>query len=205
MDHLDFATLQQIGRAMPVVVAKNTADILDNMSFRSVHELDWGEKITLAGVDVEALQVRHFGWRFPWEDDRSKGIWNGRSYNAYLLTKNGRSIFFGGDSAMQEFFKPVGERGITVDLAMMPIGAYDPWKDVHCNPEEAIAMAGHVNAQVIMPIHWGTFIQSEEPTQEPIERFTKALADQPHRIALTKQGETWVWNEVADPVAGDVG
>ena len=202
MDHLDFATLQKIPHTMPVVAAKNTADILDSVSFREVHELDWGEKVTLAGVDVEALQVRHFGWRFPWEDDRSKGMWNGRSYNAYLLSKNGRHIVFGGDSAMQEFFKRIGDRGITVDLAMMPIGAYDPWRDVHCNPEEAIAMAGHLNTRVIMPIHWGTFIQSEEPTQEPITRFKKALTDEPHRIALTQHGETWVW-QGAEQRAGD--
>ena len=191
MDHLDFATLQQMGHDMPVIMAKNTADILEDMAFKEVHELDWGESITVAGVEVEAMEVRHFGWRFPWEDDRSKGVWTGRSYNAYLLTKNGHSIVFGGDTAMQEYFRPIGERGVTVDLAMMPIGAYDPWVTNHCKPEEAIEMAGHLNARVIMPIHWGTFIQSEEPTEEPIQRFTRALAEQPERIALTRHGETW--------------
>lgn len=194
MDHLDIATLQQLPHNMTVVVAKNTSDILDNLAFRSVTELDWGERMTAASVEVEAVQVRHFGWRYPWEDDRSKGYWNGRSYNAYLLTKNGRHIFFGGDTAMQEFFKPVGARGLQVDLAIMPIGAYDPWVTNHCNPEEAVAMATHLNARAIMPIHWGTFIQSEEPTEEPIERFRKALSARPDQIALTRHGETWVWN-----------
>ncbi len=201
MDHLDFETLQAMRHDMPVVMAKNTSDILDNMSFRAVHELDWGESLNVAGIEVEALQVKHFGWRFPWEDDRSKGVWTGRSYNAYLLTKNGKTILFGGDTAMQEYFRPVGERGVAVELAIMPIGAYDPWVTNHCNPEEAIAMAGHLNARAIMPIHWGTFVQSEEPTQEPIERFTRALVEQPEKIALTKHGETWV----LDPQLSDRG
>lgn len=192
MDHLDLPTLQQLPHHMPVVVAKNTTDILDNLAFREVVELDWGERTTLAGVEIEAVQVRHFGWRYPWEDDRSKGVWNGRSYNAYLLSKNGRHIFFGGDTAFQEYFRPLGERGIEVELAMMPIGAYDPWVQAHCNPEEAIVMADHLRAKSIMPIHWGTFIQSEEPTQEPIERFTKALADRPEMVALRQHGATWV-------------
>ena len=193
MDHLDIATLQQLPPNMPIVMAKNTLDILDNLAFPDVHELDWGERKTLAGVEIEAVQVRHFGWRYPWEDDRSKGVWTGRSYNAYLLSKNGRHIFFGGDTAMQEFFRPIGVRGIEVELAIMPIGAYDPWVYAHCNPEEAIAMAGHLHARVIMPVHWGTFIQSEEPTEEPIERFTKALEASPEKIALRRQGETWNW------------
>lgn len=193
MDHLDIATLQQLPHNMPVVAAKHTSDILDNLPFRSVMELDWGERSIVAGIEIEAVQVRHFGWRYPWEEDRSKGFWNGRSYNAYLLSKNGRHIFFGGDTAMQEYFKPIGERGIEVDLAIMPIGAYDPWVTNHCNPEEAIEMAGHLNAKAIMPIHWGTFIQSEEPTNEPIERFMAALSGFPERIALRLQGETWTW------------
>ena len=52
------------------------------------------EALEAAGVRIEAFQVTHFGWRFPWEKDRSKGYHEGRSYNSYLLTRNGRSVFF---------------------------------------------------------------------------------------------------------------
>lgn len=191
MDHLDLPSLEQFSRDIPVVISKNNVDVIDGLSFKEVHELDWGEKIALAGVDIEAVRAKHFGWRWPWEEDRSRGNWFGRSYNAYLLKKNGKHIFFGGDTALQEYFKSIGERGASVDLAMMPIGAYDPWIHNHCNPEQAVQMANDIRARFVLPMHWGTFVQSDEPTHEPIERFKQAMAATPERIALESHGQTW--------------
>lgn len=189
MDHLDIPSLEYFDPDIPVIMAKNTVDVVDGLAFRFVQELDWGEKAHVSGVEIEALQVKHFGWRWPWEDDRSKGVWEGRSYNAYLISKNGKSIVFGGDTAKQDFFKEVGARKLDIALAMMPIGAYDPWIRNHCNPEQAVEMAHHLGAKSIMPIHWGTFIQSDEPTEEPIARFTSVV--QKPLSALTEIGETW--------------
>jgi len=191
MDHLDVPSLEKFNRSIPMVIAKNTADVLDGLRRKEVYELDWGEKMAMGPLRIEALQVKHFGWRYPWEDDRSKGVWTGRSFNAYLLTKNGRHVVFGGDTAYQEYFREIGKRNIAVDLAIMPIGAYDPWIFNHANPEQAVEMADHLNARTIMPIHWRTFIQSDEPTMEPIARFKAALRHAPERIALEDVGQTW--------------
>jgi len=191
MDHLDLPSLRQFDRSIPTVMAKNTRDVIDSLYREQVTELDWGEKITIGSVTIEAFRTKHFGWRFPWESDRTKGDWNGRSFNAYLLTKNGKRILFGGDTAYQEYFKAIGERNVEVDLAIMPIGAYDPWIRVHANPEEALAMANHARARAIMPIHWNTFTLSNEPQQEPIERLKAALAAHSPTLALDDVGKTW--------------
>lgn len=191
MDHLDIPSMVRFDRSIPVVMAKNTSDVLENLGRKEVHELDWGESMSLLGLEIEALRVKHFGWRYPWERDRSGGHWEGRSYNAYLLRRNGRTILFGGDTAHQEYFKSVGERTPPVDLAIMPIGAYDPWIFNHANPEQAVALADDLHARHILPIHWRTFIQSDEPTMEPIERFKAALKETPERIALESVGQTW--------------
>jgi L-ascorbate metabolism protein UlaG (beta-lactamase superfamily) len=156
-----------------------------------VFELDWGETLDLGGVRIEAIQVNHFGWRFPWEHDRSKGYREGRSFNGYLLTKNGKSVVFGGDTAYQEHFRQLHDRGIAVDLAILPIGAYDPWIRVHANPEQAVAMANHMHAAAILPIHWNTFTLSSEPQLEPIERLKRALLRHSPDLALENIGETW--------------
>jgi len=79
-----------------------------------------------------------------------------------------------------------------VDLAIMSIGAYNPWIRSHCTPEQAIEMANAAGARFIMPVHHQTFRLSFEPSREPIERFTKALHDAPERIALREIGETFV-------------
>ncbi len=194
MDHLDVPSLARLDHNIPMVLAKNTMDVIDHLGWKNAVELDWGESMDIGGVKVEGLRVKHFGWRYPWETDRSRGNWAGRSFNAYLVSKNGRHIVFGGDTAFHEHFKSVGARNLSIDLAIMLIGAYDPWIQNHCTPEEAVAMSRHMNAKYILPIHWGTFMQSDEPTIEPIERFRKALANQQSQIALESIGQTWMMN-----------
>ncbi len=192
MDHMDTRSLRKFRKSVLVVTAKNTGDIPRRLGFRVVHELDWNETLQLDGLEIEGLEVRHFGWRFPWEKDRSRGFSAGRSYNAYLLTRNGRSIVFGGDTTYQEQFRQLKHRLPEIDLAIMPIGAYDPWVNVHANPEQALAMADHMGAYHILPVHWNTFILSQEPITEPIERLKRATATQPDRVVVDDVGQTWI-------------
>ena len=82
--------------------------------------------------------------------------------------------------------------GAPYDLAIMGIGAYDPWIWAHSTPEQTVAMADAAGARFIMPVHHQTFRLSIEPFREPIERFTRALVRSPERIALREIGETFV-------------
>lgn len=195
MDHLDLPSLRELNPATPVVMAKNTSDVIADLDFQTVYELDWGRWTQIGALRIEALEVKHFGWRYPWEEDRSRGFHEGRSYNAYLLTKNDRHIVFGGDTSYHELFRTLADRRIAVEVAMMPIGAYDPWIRNHANPEQAVAMSDHMGARMILPIHWNTFIQSSEPRHEPIERLKAALAAAPERLALETIGQTWSLQE----------
>jgi L-ascorbate metabolism protein UlaG (beta-lactamase superfamily) len=114
-----------------------------------------------------------------------------RGYNGYLLEREGRRVIFAGDTALTDSFGDLRERG-RIDLAIMSIGAYNPWIRSHCTPEQAIDMANDAGAQFIMPVHHQTFRLSFEPFREPIERFEAALRDAPKRIALREIGETFV-------------
>lgn len=198
LDHLDISTLKRFDRTIPVIMAKNTHDVIEVLEFETVYELDWGRWTAIGDLRVEALEVKHFGWRYPWEQDRSRGFPEGRSYNAYLLSRNGASIVFGGDTAYQEHFRALRRRELEINLAIMPIGAYDPWIHNHANPEQALAMADHMGAYHVLPIHWGTFIQSEEPTSEPIQRLKQAATAQPDRIALEAVGQSWALDAAAE-------
>lgn len=66
----------------------------------------------------------------------------------------------------------------------MPIGAYDPWIHAHCNPEQALAMANHVGAEFVLPVHHRTFKLSNEPYGEPIERLLRASGSAQDRIVV---------------------
>ena len=95
----------------------------------------------------------------------------------------------GGDTAMTDSFAKLRR---PIDIAIMSIGAYNPWIQSHCTPEQAVEMATAAGAQFIMPVHHQTFRLSFEPFREPIERFQTVLQNAPERIALREIGETFV-------------
>ena len=186
-DHFDLRTLRCFGENTNVITARSTSDLLRRTRFREVTQLDWGEansvRTASGEIDVIALRVNHWGAR------KQRDTYRG--YNGYLLERNGRRVIFTGDTAMTDSFAELRRRG-EIDLAIMPIGAYNPWIRAHCTPEQAIEMANAARARFIMPVHHQTFRLSFEPFREPIERFDAALGDAPERIALREIGETFV-------------
>ena len=61
-----------------------------------------------------------------------------------------------------------------IDIALMPIGAYSPrWfmKSSHIDPHEALKASKDLNANKIIPMHFGTFDLSDEPLGEPEKIF----------------------------------
>lgn len=186
MDHFDLPSLRRLRGGAVVVTAKSTRDLLAGIRFKKIIELDWGESAEIetpgGKVTVAAFEVRHWGARM--QHDTHRG------YNGYAVGRNGRRICVTGDSA----FTPLDHvrNGSPVELMLAPIGAYQPWIANHCTPEQAVTMANQAGAKYIMPIHHQTFKLSWEPMNEPIERFQKALAAQPERIALTQIGQTFI-------------
>jgi L-ascorbate metabolism protein UlaG (beta-lactamase superfamily) len=197
MDHMDYETLSTITNKFPnqidCITAYNTADVIAELEWKSLQEIDWNEDTELHGVKFKALRVKHFGWRFPWEKDRSKGYMkDGRSYNATILEKNGRKILFAGDTAYQEYFKSIQNENI--EIAIMPIGAYQPWKWNHCNPEEALIMASeHIKAKFFIPVHTKTFKQGTEPIDEPLNWLKTSVSNYKIQLGLDDIGKTFTF------------
>jgi L-ascorbate metabolism protein UlaG (beta-lactamase superfamily) len=92
---------------------------------------------------------------------------------------------------MTEKFAALRRHG-PVDVAIMPISAYNPWIQSHSTPEQAVQMANTAGAHFIVPVHHQTFRLSFEPFREPIERLEAALSKTPEQIALREIGETFV-------------
>lgn len=189
-DHFDLRTLHRFDEKTSVITAPNTADLLRWTRLRHITELHWGEKKSLntaaGAITISAFQVKHWGARK--QRDTHRG------YNGYLIesrSRGRRRILFAGDTALTDSFAKLRQHG-EVDLAIMSIGAYNPWIRNHCTPEQAIDMANAAGARFIMPVHHQAFRLSFEPLREPIERFQAALRNQPERIALREIGETFV-------------
>jgi L-ascorbate metabolism protein UlaG (beta-lactamase superfamily) len=192
-DHMDYKTLSSFAAMYPgkinCLTAFNTSDVIADLKWKSLEELDWNEEYFLNDVKFSAIEVKHFGWRYPFERDRSRGYFkNGRSFNAYLIEKKGRKVLFGGDTAMTNKFIPYSG----IDIAIMPIGAYNPWKSNHCNPEEALNMAANdLKAKVFIPIHCCTFRLGLEPVDEPLKWLENSVKNYKIDLGLTKIGETF--------------
>lgn len=186
-DHFDLGSLRKFSRATPVVTARATGDLLRKLRFREIHELDWGQSVTLTPrgktLRITALEVSHWGARMMRDEHRG--------YNGYLLERAGRTVCFAGDTAYTPLFKRLRDPRRPLDLMLMPIGAYDPWIRAHCSPEQAVAMAAQARANYFVPIHHQTFKLSSEPMNEPATRLRAALAEEPHRLLAVGTGETF--------------
>ena len=180
MDHTDLGTLRSLRRDVPVVVQRGNRDLVRR--FRRVEELDWGESVEVAGTRVESVEVRHWGARMV--TDRHRG------YGGYLLSRNGTTVLFAGDTAYTDALQRLGER-VEVELAILPIGAYDPWIANHASPEQAWRMFRGLGARHLLPVHHSTFRLSREPIEEPLERLRAAAGAESWRIVAPEVGSTW--------------
>jgi len=169
-------------RHVPVVTSRHTHDLIHDLGFANVTEMQWGEQLEIAGLKLKAQEVRHWGAR-TFHDAH-------RGFNAYVIQSEDHRVLYGGDSAYHEHFKQVGK----VDLAILGIGAYNPWIQGHANPEQAWEMAKHVQADWFFPMHHSTFRLSHEPMEEPMERLLQVVGDQRHRVVVREIGGQWALN-----------
>jgi L-ascorbate metabolism protein UlaG (beta-lactamase superfamily) len=185
-DHFDVWSLRKFSRKTPVITAKDTGDLLHCHRFENVHELDWGQSVTIetrAGpIRCTGLEVAHWGARM---------LRDHRGYNGYLLERRGHAVCFAGDTAYTPAFARLNDPRHPLDLMLMPIGGYDPWIRAHCSPEQAAAMAREAGARTFVPIHHETFKLSDEAKGEPAARLRAAFADEPHRLLAVSVGQTF--------------
>ena len=184
MDHCDLGTLRRLPRRTHAVVQRGNSDLLRR--FSHVDELSWGESVTINGARIEAIEVNHWGARKL--TDRHRG------YGGFLIEKNGQALVFGGDTAYTRAFARLRDRARIV-LAMLPIGAYNPYIYAHANPEQAWSMSREMGATYILPMHHSTFRLSREPVDEPIGRLLTTAGDERWRVAVTEVGQTWIMPE----------
>ncbi|MEV0554516.1 MULTISPECIES: MBL fold metallo-hydrolase [unclassified Streptomyces] len=188
-DHLDAPTLRRLPRDTPVFVPAGLGRWFRRRRFSHVTELDWWEAAELhprdgaAGAPVEGGGGRRAGVRFDfvpahhWSKrslhDTCRTLWGG-----WVLTaSDGRRVYFAGDTGYGHWFSRIGARYPGIDLALLPIGAYDPrwWlSDVHCDPEDAVRATQDLGAHRMAPMHWATFVLSAEPVLEPLTRVRTA-------------------------------
>ncbi|WP_435838398.1 MBL fold metallo-hydrolase [Streptomyces antimycoticus] len=174
-DHLDAPTVKRLPRTTPVFVPAGLAGWFRTRGFTRVTELDWWEAAELPGEDgpvrFDFVPAHH--WSKRTLTDTCRSLWGG-----WVITApGGRRVYFAGDTGYGHWFRQIGRRYPGIDLALLPIGAYEPrWMlgGVHTDPEDAVRTHQDLGARVLAPMHWSTFLLSAEPPLEPLHRIRAA-------------------------------
>ena len=147
--------------------------LVQSAGIRRVEELDWWQSVEVAGASVTLTPAHHFSARGLF--DRNHALWGG-----FMFTLGELRIFFAGDTAYGMFFKDVGRRLGPIDLALLPIGAYEPrWfmQSVHMNPDEAVQAHLDLAASQSIGMHYGTFQLTSEGLDAPLRALEQARSD----------------------------
>lgn len=186
-DHLDTKALKQLASRFAnaqVYVPLGLKSLVLQQGFRSVIELDWYDEHQQPAYSVMGLPAVHMSRRGL--TDMNRTLWCGFSVHAA-----GRKVYFAGDTAYGPVFREIGDRCGPFDLALVPIGAYQPrslMSSVHATPEEAVRIGEDIDARKLIGMHWGTIRLTTEPMLEPPSRFLAAESTRP-RIVM-RIGET---------------
>ncbi len=172
-DHADLPTLRWLAAArVPFVVPSGMGQLVRRAGGLVHAELGWWQETELAGVKVVCVPSRHFSGRGL--RDRNRTLWAG-----FVVKGRAGSFYHSGDTAFFEAFAEIRRRLGPVDLAALPIGAYEPQAmmgPVHLNPEQAVEAALDLQARRAVAMHFGTFDLSDEPLAEPPLRYLAAAA-----------------------------
>ena len=171
-DHADLPTLRRLAaRFDPVVVTPlGNGSLVQSSGIRRVLELDWWQHTTAGDFDITLTPAQHFSARTPF--DRNRALWGG-----FVIRAERLRIFFAGDTGYADLFGQVRTRLGPIDLAFLPIGAYEPrWfmRAIHMNPAEAVQAHRDLRATRSIATHFGTFRLSGEGIDEPVRALDEA-------------------------------
>ncbi len=208
-DHLDDPTIRQIkhrfGDNVCFCVPQGLKTWFNKRGITNLIELDWWQFAALPTTQptthveptptsqlshqVFCLPTQHFSGRSG--ADQNRTLWC-----SWLVQVKGYRFYFGGDTGYAPVFKQIGELFAPIDLALIPIGAYAPrWfmAPYHIAPEESVHIHQDIGAKQSVAMHWGTFVLTDEPMDEPPRRLHKVLEEaglSKNAFKVMQHGET---------------
>jgi N-acyl-phosphatidylethanolamine-hydrolysing phospholipase D len=196
-DHLDRASVlelnAQAGGPPVFFVPLGVKAWMVQNGITNVIELDWWDKYIALGVEMTFLPAQH--WSSRGLHDKCATLWGGWA----VATKEDPSpfsVYFAGDTGYSKDFEDIGAAFGGFDVALLPIGAYDPrWfmRDQHVDPGESVQIHKDIKATKSIAIHWGTFALTDEPVDEPPVLLKKAMLEHgldPETFLVLQHGQT---------------
>jgi L-ascorbate metabolism protein UlaG (beta-lactamase superfamily) len=190
-DHCDLATLRKLAKRFDplVLTALGNGRLVRTTGISRVEELDWWQDAASGPLPIALTPAQHFSARSPF--DRNRALWGG-----FTIVADGTRVYFAGDTAYGPFFRDIRERYGPIDLALLPIGAYEPrWfmQAVHMNPEEAVQAHLDLGAARSIGMHFGTIQMTIEGIDAPVRALEQARREKgvpPEQFRVLGFGES---------------
>jgi len=187
-DHLDMLTVQFLGRkGTHFYVPLGIGDDLRYWGVppAQVHELDWGESVSVGDVKLVSGAAQHYSGR--WLTDRNETLWS-----SWSIVGPRHRVFYAGDTGYTPHFKQIGERLGPFDLTIIKIGAYGPgatWSELHMPADLAVQAHVDVRGKRMLPVHWATFNMALHAWNEPPELALNAARAKGVDMVTPRVGE----------------
>ena len=137
---------------------------------KNYQEAGWYQKYhTESDVEIYFLPTYH--WSGMHIFDSNSTLWG-----SFIIRGNGKTIYFGGDTAWSNHFEEISKLFPDIDYALLPIGAYMPRAvagSAHISPEEAVKAANILGAESLIPMHFGTYLMGQEPLGDPYRQICR--------------------------------
>jgi len=189
-DHLDAATVDRLPESVQWFVPRGLASWFRERGRPRVRELGWWESARRGRWTLTCLPSQHWSRRFG--QGTNQTLWC-----SWLLDSGEHRYYFAGDTGYFHGFREYRRRFGPIDVAMLPIGAYQPrWfmRYQHMDPAEAYRAFLDLGARFMLPMHWGTFDLTHEPVDQPAKELARVVAAEggdPERSPILAIGEAW--------------
>jgi L-ascorbate metabolism protein UlaG (beta-lactamase superfamily) len=195
-DHMDLDTIAKLTKkSNPLfIVPLGNKKILASVGTTHVIELDWWQKHEVPAGNIYLTPAQH--WSNRGLTDRNLALWG-----SFVLEMSESKIYFAGDTGYGVHFKLIEEKFGPMDIAILPIGAYEPrWfmKEQHINPAEAVQAHQDLKSKLSIGTHFGTFHLTNEGIEEPITDLKKALEEKKlaqEAFVAPKNGQTILYKK----------
>lgn len=188
-DHFDYKTMRKLRkRHIPTIVPLGVGTLLKHWGWKSrdYQEVYWGDTLTI-GPDIQLTSTPAHHWSGRWVRKKRRMFWT-----SYVLDIDGHRLFLGGDGAYNKHFKDIGDAYGPFDLAILENGHYNlEWTQNHSFPEQTRHTVQELQAQMVLPVHWGKLAPAYHPWNEPIKLLLQFMDEMEIPVTVPQIGQPY--------------
>jgi L-ascorbate metabolism protein UlaG (beta-lactamase superfamily) len=174
-DHLDAKSIEALAPRCRFLCPLGLGDFVRRRGARDVTELDWWQSAEIGGTTFTLLPAQH------WSRRLGMG-WNETLWGSWLIERDGRRVYFGGDSGYFKGYRVFGRRFPGIDVALIGVGAFAPrWfmHYAHMDVPETVRAFRELGARYLVPTQSGVLGLGDEPASRPQLELERAAAADP--------------------------